>query len=303
MREDVSGDKWRLLMPPFIRMVAPAIAGLESRPKSLAASLLNGDRAQLHAAQASLVREDPAWASGRFAKDAPGAPALEPGFGIGRRGSGSKDDTGGSPKQPLALRLKRVGDISIAVMSLFLLGPLLLLIALAIKVTMGGPVFFAHSRVGLGGKKFHCLKFRSMVQTSDTALEELLRNNPILLSEWRHTRKLRHDPRITPLGHLLRRSSLDELPQLINILKGEMSCVGPRPVVEDELARYGRSVAYYKNVKPGLTGLWQVSGRNTVSYSRRVALDRYYATRWSFMLDLSILVRTIPALIRYKDAS
>jgi exopolysaccharide production protein ExoY len=192
------------------------------------------------------------------------------------------DGIRGPSQQPVGKATKRAIDLFISLIALIAAAPLFLVIALLIKITTGGPVFYSHSRVGFQGRKFGCLKFRTMIETSETALTALLENDPVSLSEWRVTRKLRRDPRVTCLGHILRKLSLDELPQFINVLKGEMSCVGPRPVVEEELKKYGMSAA---------------------SYKRRVALDRYYATRWSLMLDISILLRTIPAVLRYEDAA
>jgi len=175
--------------------------------------------------------------------------------------------------------------------------PLLALVAAAILCQDRGPVVFAHKRVGRNGQPFYCLKFRSMAADAERRLAELLANDPNARAEWDADRKLRHDPRITPLGHFLRKSSLDELPQLWNVLRGEMSLVGPRPIVFDESLKYGRHFRHYCAVKPGITGLWQVSGRNDVSYHERVALDTLYARRKSFVLDGWILLATIPAVL------
>lgn len=272
---------------PIPSISRPAITGLEPARKIANGRMPNGLKSQMRVVNTSILRND-----------APDSSVFDPLPLLERSFSDSA-----SSGRPFARSIKRVADICISLTTLITLSPLLLLIALLIKSTMGGPILFAHIRVGLSGQKFGCLKFRTMIEASDTALDELFKNDPVSLCEWRQTRKLRRDPRITPLGHILRRSSLDELPQLINVLRGEMSCVGPRPVVEDELAHYGRSVAYYKQMKPGLTGLWQVSGRSSVGYNRRVAFDRYYARRWSLMLDVSILARTIPAVLRYNDAA
>lgn len=196
-----------------------------------------------------------------------------------------------------AIDASRIADIALAASLLAFVAPLWLMVALAIKVQDGGPIIFAHRRIGHGGATFDCLKFRSMVVDSEARLAELLKRDPRARAEWEADHKLRRDPRVTPLGDLLRRSSIDELPQLLNVLKGEMSLVGPRPIVGSEVARYGRWFNAYCAVKPGLSGLWQVSGRNDVSYRRRVALDRLYARRRSFGLYVYILLKTIPAVL------
>ncbi len=168
---------------------------------------------------------------------------------------------------------------------------------------MGGSVIFAHPRIGYEGNAFLCYKFRTMVIDGDAVLQKCLNDNPEALREWRETRKLKSDPRVTWLGHVLRKSSLDELPQLINVIRGDMSVVGPRPIVAEELSRYGSCSADYLRARPGLTGLWQVSGRSGLGYEQRVALDRYYVRRWSIALDLAILFRTLPVLLRHEDTA
>lgn len=208
-----------------------------------------------------------------------------------------------SPAPCIGGRVKRATDIPIALLALIMLAPLMLLTALLIKVTTGGPVIFGHRRVGLNGNTFCCLKFRTMVQDADTALVHHLACNPDAAREWQETRKLQNDPRITPLGKLLRSSSIDELPQLINVLRGDMSCVGPRPIVAEELERYGTGASEYLKARPGLTGLWQVSGRSSLSYPERVALDCAYVRQWSFRNDVVILLKTIPAVMRYDRTS
>jgi exopolysaccharide production protein ExoY len=200
-------------------------------------------------------------------------------------------------------RSKRALDIVVSLTALVLLSPLLLMVALLIRVTMGGPVLFSHRRLGLHGRPFDCLKFRSMVSNADAALRLYLVNNPAANEEWKTCQKLRHDPRITTLGRILRRSSIDELPQLFNVLMGQMSCVGPRPIVVDEIGRYGPYWTEYVKTRPGMTGSWQVSGRNRLSYGRRVALDRHYVRRWSLLRDVWILVRTIPAVMRANETA
>jgi len=197
---------------------------------------------------------------------------------------------------------KRALDIIGAGVGLVLLAPFFLIVALLVRAD-GGPAFFAHQRVGRGGKLFGCLKFRSMVIDSQARLEALLANDPAARAEWEATRKLKNDPRITRIGRFLRSTSLDELPQLINVLRGEMSLVGPRPVQEAEIDRYyGASAAHYMAVRPGITGLWQVSGRSETSYESRVALDVSYVSRPSLLADLSILLRTPVAVISRRGA-
>ena len=197
---------------------------------------------------------------------------------------------------------KRALDIFGAGVGLVLLAPFFLIVALMVRAD-GGPAFFAHQRVGRGGKLFGCLKFRSMVVDSQARLEALMANDPTARAEWEATRKLKNDPRITRIGGFLRSTSLDELPQLINVLRGEMSLVGPRPVQEAEIDRYyGASAAHYMAVRPGITGLWQVSGRSETSYESRVALDVTYVSRPSLLADLSILLRTPVAVLSRRGA-
>jgi exopolysaccharide production protein ExoY len=187
---------------------------------------------------------------------------------------------------------KRWFDMAAALTAIVLLLPLLCLIALAIKLWDRGPVFYRHRRVGLNGTAFDCLKFRSMVVDADEVLLRHLAANGEAAREWEETRKLKRDPRITPLGSSMRKTSLDELPQLLNILKGEMSVVGPRPIVTAEVPKYGIFIDHYLRARPGLTGPWQVSGRNDVDYATRVALDRDYIEEWSFRRDLAIIAKT-----------
>lgn len=191
--------------------------------------------------------------------------------------------------------LKRVIDIVGSAALLALFAPLMLVIALVLGLAGGGPILFRQERIGRGGGTFRILKFRTM-RADQTALKAMLAQDADLRREWADCQKLARDPRVTPLGRVLRVSSLDELPQLINVLKGEMSLVGPRPIVSAESARYGRHFADYCAVKPGLTGLWQVSGRNSTTYRRRVAMDVAYGRNVSLGLDLGILLRTVPAV-------
>jgi exopolysaccharide production protein ExoY len=205
--------------------------------------------------------------------------------------------------QPVGGIQKRILDLFIATVLLLLSAPLFLLIALLIKLTMGGPVFFTHTRVGYRLRSFHCLKFRTMIDASEERMARYLADHPECAREWRASQKLKNDFRVTRLGRILRKSSLDELPQLVNVLRGEMSCVGPRPIVAAELERYGAHAHEYARVRPGLTGLWQVSGRSRTSYRKRVALDRYYVRRWSMSLDLVVLLRTAPVLLSWDQTS
>ena len=198
---------------------------------------------------------------------------------------------------------KRAMDIVIASIALMALAPLLLLVTALVRASMGGHVLFSQERIGVGGSRFTCWKFRTMPVNADEILLRHLLANPEAAREWAETRKLRNDPRVGCLGSVLRKSSLDELPQLFNVLRGEMSIMGPRPIVTPELPCYGRHAAECFRAKPGLTGMWQVSGRNGVGYATRIALDRFYARRWSIGLDLWILLRTIPALLSFDKTS
>jgi Undecaprenyl-phosphate galactose phosphotransferase WbaP len=197
--------------------------------------------------------------------------------------------------------LKTAMDISAAAILLALVSPVFLVVALFIRRD-GGPVFFAHRRLGIEGRSFYCLKFRTMVVDGDRVLEEALAADPALAAEWEATRKLADDPRVTPIGKFLRKTSLDELPQLINVLRREMSLVGPRPIVESEVRFYGDDIAHYYGTRPGVTGLWQVSGRSNTSYTRRVQLDVWYVNNWTIWLDIAVLLKTLPAVLRREGA-
>jgi exopolysaccharide production protein ExoY len=183
-----------------------------------------------------------------------------------------------------------------AVAGLVVLSPLLLLIGMLVKLSDGGPAFYGHTRIGRGGRVFRCLKFRTMVTNGEAVLAAHFVANPAAAAEWAATRKLKDDPRVTRVGVVLRKLSIDELPQIINILRGDMSIVGPRPVVREELDHYGKSASFYLKSRPGLTGLWQVSGRNDVTYDQRVAFDRHYVENWSMVEDIKIIARTVPAV-------
>lgn len=207
--------------------------------------------------------------------------------------------TGASPVGGV---VKRSFDVVCAGLALICLAPLMLGFALAIRLTSPGPALFGHVRVGHDGRLFKCWKFRTMVTNGPEILAAHLRDNPEARREWEATQKLRDDPRVTPLGRVLRALSIDELPQLLNILSGEMSIVGPRPVTEGELQRYGASATHYLRARPGLTGLWQISGRSDVSYERRVLMDRYYVANWSFASDVAIVAKTVPAVVMAKGS-
>lgn len=191
---------------------------------------------------------------------------------------------------------KRIFDVLSASALLLFVAPLMIVIFLLVRLD-GGPAIFAHRRVGQNGRPFYCLKFRSMFTDSSARLETLLNTDVAAREEWARDHKLRFDPRVTPLGRILRASSLDELPQLINIIRGDMSVVGPRPIVQAEAPRYGARFAHYCRSRPGLTGIWQISGRNNVSYRKRVAMDVLYARNGSFPLDMKIVCLTIPAVL------
>ena len=215
----------------------------------------------------------------------------------------SRLDCGSVRTRPVGGRSKRTLDLVIASTVLLVTAPLMLLVIILTKVTSGGSVFFSHRRVGFNGQTFNCYKFRTMIENADEVLVAHLRDNLPAQREWNERRKLAHDPRISVLGRILRMSSLDELPQLLNVLKGEMSCVGPRPVVAEELERYGDLAGDYLAAKPGLTGLWQISGRSKSTYAERVRLDSLYVRSWSLWRDLIILAKTASAVMRFEETS
>ena len=198
--------------------------------------------------------------------------------------------------------MERAVELPICVLLLLFFAPVMLIAAVAVRLQDGGPALFGHTRIGRDGRKFQCLKFRSMVVDAEARLQALLSSDPDARAEWERDHKLRRDPRVTLLGEFLRRSSIDELPQLINVLRGEMSLVGPRPITLSEAARYRRYFKVYCQVRPGITGLWQVSGRNDVSYRRRVALDVTYAKLRSLRLYFTILAATGPAVLARRGA-
>lgn len=197
--------------------------------------------------------------------------------------------------------LKRVFDVVVSGVLLLLLSPLFAYVAHRVSRDGGAP-FFGHERVGQGGQKFKCYKFRSMVVNAKEILAHLLATDPVAREEWNKDFKLKKDPRVNAIGHFLRRTSLDELPQLWNVFVGDMSLVGPRPVVQDELARYGEDVSYYLMAKPGMTGLWQVSGRNDVDYDTRVYFDSWYVKNWSLWTDIAIMFKTVGVVFKRDGA-
>ncbi|MCE2982056.1 MAG: sugar transferase [Parachlamydia sp.] len=200
--------------------------------------------------------------------------------------------------------IKRTFDIIFSLLCLILGLPLFILIALLIFCTSPGKVFFAHERIGRGGKPFRCYKFRSMYPDADKRLKDILDNDPLIRKEWEASYKLKKDPRIIPIGALLRKTSLDELPQFWNVLKGDLSIVGPRPVIKAEVEQHFGVKAYkILSIRPGLTGLWQVSGRSDIaSYQKRVELDEYYVDHRSLSLDLKLIAKTVPAMLFSKGA-
>ncbi|MFL0744275.1 MAG: sugar transferase [Prochlorococcus sp.] len=197
--------------------------------------------------------------------------------------------------------IKRFGDVVFSLAVISLGAPIFILLAVLVKLSSPGPVFYVQQRVGRDYRHFGCIKFRTMRADADDVLSNLLVNSASMRAEFERDFKLRKDPRITPIGRFLRRSSLDELPQFLNVLRGEMSVVGPRPIVDKELERYGKFMDEIAAVRPGLTGLWQVSGRNNLSYAQRVRLDLAYARGRSFLLDFAIIMRTFGVLLLPMD--
>jgi Undecaprenyl-phosphate galactose phosphotransferase WbaP len=202
---------------------------------------------------------------------------------------------------PWNLGIKRLVDLFVVVIGGIVILPFLLFIALLIKLTTPGPVLYKHNRLGLNGKTIGVYKFRSMVIDSEERLKKML-EDPNIREEWEGSHKLKDDPRTTPIGRFLRRTSIDEFPQIINILKGEMSLVGPRPITEGEVKKYGDDFNRIFSVKPGMTGLWQVSGRSDTDYHDRVVYDTYYLQSWSLWLDLWVLYRTLGVVLKGKGA-
>ena len=198
--------------------------------------------------------------------------------------------------------IKSLAEIVGAFIAIVLLLPLFCVLALLVKISSPGPVFYSARRLGRNGKEIRVLKFRSMYQDAEVRLESMLEENPALKAEWTKNFKLEHDPRVTPVGDFLRRTSLDELPQFINVLRGDMALIGPRPIVTDEVNYYGENYDVFKRVKPGITGLWQVSGRSDVDYDQRVAMDMFYVMNWSLWLDYYIFLKTFYVVLFRKGA-
>jgi Undecaprenyl-phosphate galactose phosphotransferase WbaP len=202
---------------------------------------------------------------------------------------------------PFSRRMKRLFDIVAASLIIVLCAPLMGLVALLVKLD-GGPIFYGHTRVGYGQRSFPCWKFRTMVVDADKVLAQLLENDPVAREIWNTYYKLPEDPRINRFGRLLRKSSIDELPQLWNVIRGDMSLVGPRPITAKELEFYGTNAVEYLRCRPGITGIWQVSGRSELSFAERVALDTHYVRNWTFMMDVKIILRTFIVVLYRKGA-
>ncbi len=205
-------------------------------------------------------------------------------------------------KNPFYRAMKRIFDLIIGCTLLILSLPLMLIIAILIKFDSKGPVIYRHRRIGYRGREFNCLKFRSMVNNAENMLDELLNNNPELRVEWDKFKKLPNDPRVTRFGNFLRQTSLDELPQIINVIKGDMSLVGPRPVLYEELKLFKEDSDYYLEVKPGITGLWQISGRSDIDFEKRVELESWYVKNYSIWLDITVIIRTVKAVLTKAGA-
>jgi len=196
---------------------------------------------------------------------------------------------------------KRIFDIVFALFILTILSPVYLILIIAIALNSRGPIFYVQQRIGKNHRPFNCIKFRTMVNNADAMLETIMEDSPQMRQEFQDSYKLKQDPRITKIGKFLRLTSLDEFPQFWNVLKGEMSVVGPRPLVPEELPKYGRKINTVLTIKPGITGLWQVSGRNDIPYPKRVQIDVYYATSHNWLLDLWIVYKTIGVIVFPKN--
>ena len=199
-------------------------------------------------------------------------------------------------------KIKRIVDVGLAVTLLILFSPLIIGVSMLLFVLQGRPILFRHRRIGRNGEAFDCLKFRSMVNHADRVLEDYLAEDPAIRREWEVRRKLKNDPRVTPLGRVMRKASLDELPQLLNVIRGEMSLVGPRPIELSEMRFYGAHLYIYQSVRPGITGPWQVGGRSNVGFHKRVELDVDYIVNWSLTKDVMIIIKTV-AVVIYMSGS
>ncbi len=196
---------------------------------------------------------------------------------------------------------KTILDFIFSIFFIFLGLPLLLIISILIKFSSRGPILYFHKRIGKNNKNFYCIKFRTMHAEAEDILENLFCTDPEIKKEYEKTHKIKNDPRITQIGKFLRKTSLDELPQFINVLRMEMSIIGPRPIVNEEISKYGDSISKVLSIKPGITGLWQVSGRNNLSYKKRVFLDNHYVENFNFLMDLRIVIRTFGVLFFPMD--
>lgn len=203
---------------------------------------------------------------------------------------------------PIHMLSKRLFDLTVIVLAAPLVVPVFLLLSMMVKLTSSGPIFYSQCRTGRNGKPFRAWKFRSMVPNADEVLKEHLAKDASLQREWEKDHKLKRDPRVTAVGRLMRKTSLDELPQLFNVLAGEMSLVGPRPIVDQEIGKYADRYICYQSVAPGITGLWQVNGRNNTTYEERTAFDEDYACNWSVWFDIYILFRTVKTVLRCEGA-
>jgi lipopolysaccharide/colanic/teichoic acid biosynthesis glycosyltransferase len=234
-----------------------------------------------------------------FASDA--APASQRSVNTSQHGESSSQAI--RPEtETISAAFVRMLDIIVASIAIVVLAPLLLGTALMIALSRSGPVLFRQSRIGRDGVLFTCLKFRTMHRDSDAMLAELLANCPQARAEWAEDQKLRHDPRVSAFGRFIRRASIDELPQLWNVLTGDMSIVGPRPIVASEAPRYGRYIRHYQATRPGITGVWQVNGRNDTSYRRRIACDVVYSRSVSIATNLRIIFCTVPVVLKARGA-
>ena len=202
----------------------------------------------------------------------------------------------------ISLFQKRILDLGLLFISAPITIPLVLIVSIIVKITSPGPIFYGHKRIGKNGKEFKCWKFRSMVIDADKQLEKILAENPEMRAEWEKDRKFSNDPRVTKIGKILRKTSIDEIPQFFNVLMGEMSFIGPRPVTTPELEKYGDKSDFILSVQPGLSGMWQISGRSDTGYEERITLDSYYIRNWSMWLDLWIIIKTIYVVVKGKGA-
>lgn len=205
-------------------------------------------------------------------------------------------------KQNIEIFIKTILDFILAFLGIIILSPVYLYIAYKIKKEDGGKIIYAYDCIGKHGKIFKCYKFRSMIENSQEVLKKYLEDNVEARSEWETFYKLKNDPRITKIGAKLRKSSLDELPQFFNVLKGDMSLVGPRQIVKDEIIKFGKYIDLYYSVKPGITGYWQVCGRSEVDYKTRVEMTVWYINNWSLLLDIKILIKTVSVVLRKTGA-